>query len=286
VLAAACFVGSTLASEPSHATPPECFAAADEAQTLRDEGHYAAARERLAVCSAAACPAVIQHDCSRWMEELMPLWPTIVVRARDLSGLDLADVKVSVDGKSVADRLDGTPLQIDPGEHVLLCETQGAPAVEQTIVVHAAEKNRTVDVRLALGAPVVAPRTEPRAEPPEPPPPRRVAAAWLPWAFGGAALTAFGMAAYFGGTGLSRYNFMKSMCATQGICSPSDVSYTQTHFLVSDVSVGLGLASAAAATYFFLTARSPAAGPGRAAGIVPQVGVWHGGASLGAGGAF
>ena len=287
MLAAACFVGSTLAPEHTHAAPPECFAAADEAQTLRDEGHYAAARERLAVCSAVACPAVIQHDCSRWMEELMPQWPTIVVRAHDLSGRDLADVRVSVDGKAVADRLDGTPLQVDPGEHVLLCETQGAPVAEQTIVVRAAEKNRAVDVQLALGAPVVTPPTELRVETPVPPPPRGAAAGWLPWAFGGAAVAAFGTAAYFGGTGLSRYNHMKSSgCATAGVCSPSDVSFTQAHFLVSDVSVGLGLASAAAATYFFLTARSSAAGPARGASIVPEVGVVQGGASVGASGVF
>jgi hypothetical protein len=285
VLAAACFVGSTLAPEPARAAPPECFAAADEAQTLRDEGHYGAARERLAICSATTCPAIIQRDCSQWIEELVQLWPTILVSARDLEGRDLADVKLSVDGTSVAERLDGTPLQVDPGEHVLLCETPGAPAVEQTIVVRAAEKNRIVDVRFAKGASVVAASPEPRAEPHEAPPSHH-AAGWLKWVFGGAALTAFGTAAYFGLTGLSRYDSMKSSCATRGVCSPSDVSFTQTHFLVSDVSVGLGLASAAAATYFFLTAGSPGGGPTRAAGIVPEVGVWQGGASLGAVGVF
>jgi hypothetical protein len=291
-LAAAClwFVGSTLAPRLADAAPAECFAAADEAQTLRDEGHYEAARERLAVCSAGACPAVVQRDCSKWMEELMQLWPTIVVRARDMQGRDLADVKVSVDGKSIAERLDGTPLQLDPGEHRLSCEADGAPPAEQTIVVRAAEKNRVVEVQLAKGAAppvaavVVATPVEPRAEASERPPSQAVGRT-LRWVFGGVALTAFGTAAYFGLTGLSRYNFMKSTCATQMECNPSDVSFTRAHFAVSDVSVGLGLVSAAAAAYFFLTAGSLSA-PARAAGIVPEIGVWPGGASLGAAGVF
>jgi hypothetical protein len=291
VAAAVCFgfVGSALAPQPAGAASAECFAAADAAQTLRDEGHYEAARERLAICSAAACPAVVQRDCSQWIEELMQLWPTILVRARDLQGRDLADVRVSVDGKAIAERLDGTPLQLDPGEHRLSCEAEGASPVEQTIVVRAAEKNRVVEVQIALGAPVaavvVATPTEPRAETHAPPPSHAVARS-LRWVFGGVALAAFGTATYFGATGLARYNFMKSTCATQGTCNPSDVSFTQTHFLVSDVSVGLGLAATAAAAYFFLTAGSLTAPSARAAGIVPEIGLWQGGASLSAAGAF
>jgi hypothetical protein len=296
-LVLACFVGGALPSEPAQAAPPECFAAADDAQNLRDEGHYAAARERLAVCSAAACPEVVQRDCSRWIEELVQMWPTIIVRARDLQGRDLADVKVSVDGKPVADRLEGTPLQIDPGEHLLACESEGAPPVKETIVVRATAKNRIVDVQLAKGAPpAVAARMDPDAEPrvgssagpdvgPQPPQ-THDAARTLRWVFGGATLAAFGTAAYFGWTGLSRYNTMKATCATNQDCNPSNVSFTQTHFLVSDVSVGIGLASAAAATYFFLTSRSLAARPATAAGIIPAIGVAPVGATLGASGVF
>jgi hypothetical protein len=290
LLAAAGVAGSAMAPGLAHAAPQECFAAVDEAQTLRDEGHYAAARERLATCSAADCPAVIQRDCSQWMEQLVQLWPTILVNARDLVGRDLADVKVSVDGKVVTDRLDGRPLQIDPGEHRLLCETAGAPPVEQTIVVRASEKNREIAVQFSKGAPVVvAPPIEPRVdviERPRETPPSQDLAGTLRWVFGGAALAAFGTAAYFGFTGLSRYNQLQSTCAGAMDCHPSDVSFTQSHFLVSDISVGLGLASAAAATYFFLTARrsqAPRAGFER---ITPQVVVGSSGASFGAGGVF
>src|SRR5262249_9805757 len=80
----------------------ECFAAADAAQALRDQGKYTQARDHFAACSAPVCPAIVRRDCSRWLDELMQAWPTIVVSAEDLSGVDVADVHLFVDGALVA----------------------------------------------------------------------------------------------------------------------------------------------------------------------------------------
>jgi hypothetical protein len=287
------FFALALLAGPAKAGPnEECFAAADSAQTLRDEGRYSQARDRLAVCSAASCPLVVQRDCSRWIDEIMQTWPTLVVSASDLQGFDLADVLVTVDDAPLAKRLDGTPLLVDPGEHVVRCETEGAPPVEQKIVVRSGEKNRILRVRFSKGGPVpvgFAVRATAKPGASEPPAPAPAMARTLRWVFGGAAVAAFGTAMYFGFTGLSRYDEMKSGCAATlpGNCSSSDVSYTQTHFLVSDISVGIGLASAAAAAYFFLTSvpRTPLA---RSEGtrVHALMGAARGGGVVGLGGSF
>jgi hypothetical protein len=75
--------------------------------------------------------------------------------------------------------------------------------------------------------------------------------------FGAIALTAFASEAYFGLTGMSdRSTLMADPCAKNATCSEGSVDSIRTKFTVADISLGVGLASAALATYLFLTSSS------------------------------
>ena len=120
------------------------------------------ARTLLRVCSGATCPAAIRADCVEWLDQLARSLPTVVVTAR-AKGVDLADVRVFIDGKLIAERLSGAALEVDPGQHQFRFEAPPWPTVERNVLVSEGVKDRSIDV-------VFAP-------PDEPPPIARGAAA-------------------------------------------------------------------------------------------------------------
>ena len=62
-----------------------CAVPYEEAQVLREQGVFTAAREQLEVCRAQ-CPAVLSADCTQWAAEPTALLPTVVFRVHDGSG--------------------------------------------------------------------------------------------------------------------------------------------------------------------------------------------------------
>jgi hypothetical protein len=147
----------------------ECVAAADQGQSLRDDGMYRRAREQFVTCARAACPKVVSKSCLQWLREIDQSMPTVVLGAKDDHGNDVAAVEVTVDGEPLAERLDGKPLPLDPGEHVLHFELEGSSPAEQKVVLRAGEKNRLVVVTLRSPAPVPAAPGEVVPQPSAPP---------------------------------------------------------------------------------------------------------------------
>jgi len=80
-------------------------------------------------CADAACPAVIQADCTKWLTELEQSVPTIVIVARSEQG-DETDVNVFLDGRPWIHHLDGKPVELDPGAHQLRFEHASRPPLE------------------------------------------------------------------------------------------------------------------------------------------------------------
>ena len=65
----------------------------------------------------------------------------VAIHARDAEVLDIADVRVSVDGEAIAERLDGRALTVDPGSRTFRFVKAGAPEVAMTLL-HAARAKR------------------------------------------------------------------------------------------------------------------------------------------------
>jgi hypothetical protein len=100
--------------------------------------------------------------------------PTVVLAAHDEKGQDLADVTVTFDGAPFATKLDGKPLQVDGGEHLLHFERDGSQAVDEKVILRAGEKTRVVSVLMKStsapeGGDAVKPveKEEPPAQQPE-----------------------------------------------------------------------------------------------------------------------
>jgi hypothetical protein len=189
------------AEEPQPGSPKqECLIASELGQNERDEGKYRAARQDFLTCARDLCPRVVHELCAKWLRELDESAPSVIVDAKDGRGNDLADVRVTFDGAPLAAALNGRPLEVDAGEHVLRFERDGSEPVEQRLVLRAGERARIVGVTLVPTVatipgeiPLVVGR-ELASRSPEPAvSPRYVAAG----ALGGVALVAAGIGAYF-----------------------------------------------------------------------------------------
>jgi hypothetical protein len=148
VVAALVFAGRTArAADP---TTADCLAASESSLTLRNQHHLRDARAQLLICSAASCPGDIRAECIRRVGEVNAAIPTIVFAAKDGAGNDIGAVKVSMNGVPLAERLEGTALSIDPGEHTFTFETTGQTTVQKHFVIREGEKDRRE--RITFGA--------------------------------------------------------------------------------------------------------------------------------------
>lgn len=269
---------STARSSSAPSEKQACVDASQKAQQLRSDGKMITAREQLLVCARDACPGVVRKDCGRWMAEVDEALPSVVIGAKDGHGHDLDAVKVTVDGKVFADRLDGKAQPIDPGTHVFRFEHETAPPIEEKVVVREGEKNRTISVVMHLpgddvplaasgGGGDKAPRgSESREVPVE------------SWVLGGVGVLALGSFVYFGLSGRGATSDLRSSCAPA--CNKGDVDSARTKLLIADVSLGVSVVALGLATFFFVSSTPEK----RSAhlGVQPLVG----GATLQLGGSF
>ncbi|MEO7093923.1 MAG: hypothetical protein ABI175_11775 [Polyangiales bacterium] len=224
---------------PALAAPDKaaCVAAHADAQSLRAKGKLRAAHEALLTCAANACPSLVKVDCTRWIPEVDAQQPTLIAKASDAEGHDLADVKLLVDGEVLQETLDGQQVEVDPGPHRLRWESPGHEPVENDIVVVEGEKARTIVVQF----PVVE-----KVEGPLMPRPRGA----LPWVFGAASVVALGSFVAFGLAGKSELDDLKDSCAPK--CDPTARDSVHTKFLVADISLGIAVVTGGIAAWLFL----------------------------------
>jgi hypothetical protein len=270
VLALACVApGRALAEE----TKAACARSAEAGQRLRDEGKPLAAHTQLLACSRPACPMVIRGRCARWLEQVDATIPTVVIKARAGSAshpFDVTDVAVSVDGVRVQDTLDGQPLRVEPGEHTLTYMRGGAAPIEARVLLAAGEKNRILVVDFLSSDPepsVAASAAGPPRDRAPAPAEGRTSIRPAAWVFAGLAVVGGGLFGYFGATGKSDLDSLRSSCA--GHCAEADVSAAWNKLVVADVSLAAGVVCAGIATWLFLTPRhEPAPRDAAASGLV------------------
>jgi hypothetical protein len=143
--------GTASAKGPSKA---ECIRANESAQDLQGQGKLREARTQLAACVAATCPGAVRQDCAQRLSDVESKIPTLVLEVKTASGDDATGVRVLEDGAVIAEKLGGTALELDPGEHRLTFEADGQPSVTKTFALHEGEKGRRERVILASSTPV------------------------------------------------------------------------------------------------------------------------------------
>ncbi len=136
---------SAVAAKP---TKKECAAANEAAHDLRSAGRLREARASLAVCTAASCPGPIREDCAQRLEEIDAAIPSVVFVATDGADHDLSNVRVTMDGAPLLEKLDGAAVTLDPGEHHFVFESDGLRSAESTVLLREGDSNRPVRVVL------------------------------------------------------------------------------------------------------------------------------------------
>jgi hypothetical protein len=218
------------------------------------------------VCAGPSCADWIQKECTGWQNEVERAMPTIVVRAIGHDGCDLDLARVLVDGETLATRIEGQPLRIDPGPHVVRVEAANDAPVEQRIVLSAGEKNRRLFVSFARPGAACTPA--PRASE------DRSRSSLSPAAVGVGAvgLLALGVGAALD---ISFWAQKPEFDRCRPACDPARADPWQMRGHVAEVLLGVGALTLAGAAYLFFAGmpHSSKSATVRTSGLVPTQGM-------------
>lgn len=251
VSAVASFFGCSLAARHSNADVQACVDAHREGQVQRDRSDFVAAYDSFSSCMGEECPGPIRAECADFRQKLDAAMPTVILVARDASGNDVPETVVEVDGRPLSTGLTGRAVPLNPGPRRFTFTGPSGERAEVTVVVSEGVKGREVVGRFASAE---APARDEGAKPVRnadadgaaPAAPDRTLAYVL--AGGGAA--ALGAFAYFGLSGRSRFDELKSSCAPR--CSEAAADGVTSRYVLADVSLLVAAGLLGGATYFYL----------------------------------
>ncbi len=236
----------------------QCVSAHEEGQVLRRSANLKKARELLISCSKATCPSLVRTECAEFLREVENSMPTVVIAARE-KGTEVLNVTVFVDGELVTKKLDGKDIAIDPGVHSFKVSLEGWPDIEKDILIISGAKDRelTFDFGEPDRPPPSAPGAQPGVAPYQAPPPvetRRPVQAITYILLGTTVLggVGFGVLGSMGQADKKELEKTPEEGGCAPLCTDDDVSDVKTKFLLADISLGVGIASAAGALITYL----------------------------------
>jgi hypothetical protein len=277
-----CFaIGASMATVAHAQDTDACIGANEKAVALRRADKLIEEQAALSTCAASSCPNTVRTSCLQRLGLVGQAIPSIVFVAKDASGHDLAAVKLTIDGAPYADRLDGSAIELDPGEHEFRFEVAGQAPVVVRFVTHQGEQNRreTIVFEVAPVPPAVVPPASPAFGAADSNPTTPAAADQTAADLGGTQRT-FGLVvggvgvaglvagAVFGGLSMAAHNGYEKSCGSQvgaptGFCKSQGVSGESDAATKGTLStiffIGGGVATAAGAV-LFLTAPKGSAG--------------------------
>jgi hypothetical protein len=252
-----------LAASASGTEKQACVKAYEQAQILRKAHDLRGAREQLAICARDVCPTVLKHDCVPWLVEVTSAMPSVVIEVSDTHGATVDGAKVLIDDTPVTSGPGSAPIELNPGAHRVRVEAPGAPPVDESVDLAEGDKGHRMHLSLGV-TPLLSPSLSPSGARPSAPLPLAAIA------FGGVGVLGLATFAIFGVTGNGKKSDLDAEKCSPN-CPASAVSAIKADYIAADVSLGVGLASLAVATYFFLTrptgGRVAASMTGSAAGL-------------------
>lgn len=234
-----------------------CIDASERALAFRRAEKLVDARAALSTCSASSCPEAVSTSCRQRLNELNHTIPSIVFLVRDPSGHDLVAVKLSVDGKPYREQLDGSAMELDPGEHEFRFEAAGQEPIDQRFFLNEGERGRREHIVIGAAKARSPSEVGSVTEGARGAPPLRSTALAL-GGVGVAGLIAGGVLgvlsmsahqAYLQHCGAS-IGAPPGQCTAQGVSGESDAATKGT--LATAFLVGGGAATVAAATWYLL----------------------------------
>jgi hypothetical protein len=241
------------------------------AEKAEQDNHLREAHDLLRGCAKRKCGAFLYQQCGQRWVKLGKEIPSVVLAATDQGGKSLIDVQVTVDNEPFAQRLDGRPLQVDPGSHEFAFKGDKGTA-SQKVVIGRGDHNRPITASLKSGgqkavssadvfeAPVL-PEPPRAAEPAketqdEPPPSRSVASSDEPPRHGEASgrssggpgpylLGGLGLAG-LGGYALLTYWGRKdndALVECKPLCAVETTHHIRQLYMAADISAAVGAAA-------------------------------------------
>jgi hypothetical protein len=271
-------------------TLPQCLAANESAIKLRVDHKLRQAREASLVCASAACPGEVRDACEKRAAQVSAVIPMVVFDVTDASGNLVTVASVTMDRLPLAERLDGSPLAVDPGEHVLSFSAPGQPTLEKRFVFEEGVIGRHESVVLGAAA------TLPASVAIEPQPTATRSSSGLGTrklaglAVGGVGVAGVAVGSIFGIMTFASWSAAGSACGSGGTshCSrasaatvTSDHSAAETDGTISTVAFVAGGALLATGVALFVTGASHEHTGRPTAVLAPAVGPGQAGLSLG-----
>jgi hypothetical protein len=277
---AALWVVPAGAAEGAKKPTAACSAATAASKAATDDeraGKLRDARKEWQACVDDACGNVSQ-SCLTRLSSLESWMPSVVPVVTDASGLPKVDVEVKMDGEVLTTQLDGHGLPVEPGLHEFTFSADGKTLGTEKVLVADGQRNRLIAISLRDEAaerrrptPAAesntgeAPAERAASEPGEPSgatratgsrvdldappePAQSHGPSALAWVFGGVAvagLASGAMLTYWG----RHDNDQLSQCSPR--CPMSSVDHIRTLYIASDITAGVGAASAVASIWLF-----------------------------------
>jgi hypothetical protein len=268
-----------------------CINASEKAVALRKADKLIEQRAALSTCAASSCPDAVRTSCQQRLAQANQAIPSIVFLAKDGAGRDLAAVRLTIDGATYADHLDGSAIVLNPGEHEFRFEVAGQAPVVKPFVMHQGEQNRREVIVLgaaAIPAAEMAPSASaapatrdastpaPAAAADQGAPSRGGPQRTLGLVVGSVGLASLAAGAIFGGLSMAAHGSYEKNCGTNigapaGLCNSQGVSGESDAATKGTLStvffIAGGVATVAGAALFFTSPKGPASsqvgvGPG------------------------
>jgi hypothetical protein len=249
---------AALAANPDAAA---CKAARKSAVVLRADKQLRDARQPLSICVATTCPADVRRECSRLATEIEEAVPTIIFTAKDASGREVKAVEVNMDGQPIADRLDGTPLEVDQGVHEFTFTAEGWAPVTLKLDIGSGEKRRLEHVAMTKAngdVAAVAPAASPEVpSAPASPTAKSNTVTLVTGGLGFAGLAGLVLGGVYGMLAVSWKDQQKNDCANPALCRSHSAALGDHSSALSDGTISTvafiagGVFLAGAAGYYF-----------------------------------
>lgn len=233
----------------------------DDSQRLRRTGKLLDAKAALLTCSQTDCPGAVVTECTKWLSEVNASIPTVVLGARSWDGHDLRDIRVSVEGHTVAQQLTGQAVPLDPGPVTFVFTDAKGVEVKAQAVIREGEKNRAVVVDFPKPPPPPAGPSDPRtfsipesgsvpapavtspasSAQPEQAPPQPAGDSptigTVPIVLAAVGAVGLGSFVFFGLDAKSDVSDLRDRCAPR--CTDDEVSTARRKALIADISLGV-----------------------------------------------
>jgi hypothetical protein len=234
-----------------------CVAAHASAQRETKAGHLREAARLYTSCgSDLACPEQLRSECGELLDGVRRIIPSVIFSVIDKRGADTTAVKIYSGDALISDGVDGRAVELDPGKYQLRFVLEDGSTLTSDVVVREGEKNRLVQVKAEPEAkPEPAPIVQPASPPPPAQPPAVVKsspplAAWVATGVAVVGLGTFGTFAVLGGQDKRKLEDCAPSCPES---ERSRRDALKTKFLIADIGLGVGAASAVLATILFVS---------------------------------